>query len=214
MMNMGKSGKAKIPHNMKGDGLDDLIMALNWALGYSDQTVDYPEVDGVKPVSDIRPEWFYSAINGTPNFSELNAIRLYRSDTNKFDDTATTFSGISLVEMQHLDHLQEFVLAIGGNLADSQVGYSTEVLDEDTRNSKDNKSALNVAISGEQDTIAHYKTLLTKCNNAKDSMAKTVAIQLLNKLIADETYHIKLFKEELNKLNKSSIDKFKSALKK
>lgn len=199
MMGMGMSkDSTKLKHDMSGDGFDDWVMSVNWAFGYLDQTIDFPEVDDAKPGDGIEPEWFLEALAGTPDFSELNAIKLYRADVNKFDDIATVFSGISFVEMMHYDHLQEFILAIGGQV--DNIPYSNKVLARLNEKSKNNKAALRVAIKGEQDTIDEYNRIMAKCKAAKDSVTKTLALQLLNKLIADEKTHIKFFQKELDKL--------------
>lgn len=199
MSGMGMSkNSTKLKHDMKGDGFDDWVMSVNWAFGYLDQTIDFPEVDDAKAGDGIEPEWFYEALAGTPDFSELNAIKLYRADVNKFDDVATVFSGISFVEMMHYDHLQEFILAIGGQV--DNIPYSNKVLAKLNDKSKSNKAALRVAIQGEKDTIAEYNRIITKCNAAKDSVTKALALQLLNKLIADEQTHIQFFQKELDKL--------------
>lgn len=182
----------------KGDGFDDLTTIMNWAFGYSDKTLAFPEADDVKPNMGIDPEWFMEVLAGTPGFSEINAIRLYRADTNKFDDIATLFSGISFVEMQHYDHLQELILALGGKVDD--ITYTNTDLAIANEQSDTPRNALNVAIKSEQDTIKEYQRIIKLCNKVKNSKTKEIAIQILNKLIADEKKHIQLLQEQLKAL--------------
>lgn len=188
--------KEFLKHNMKGDQFDDWVMTSNWLFGYLDQTLDFPEVDNVKSGQGIEPEWFYDVLAGTPDYSELNAIRQYRANTNKFDDVATIFSGVSFVEMMHYDHLQEFILALGGQV--DNIPYQNTELVKINEASVDNRTALQVAIKGEEDTIKEYERLKELCGNAEDSPTKEVAFQLLNKLIADERKHIAVFKDALS----------------
>lgn len=184
--------------NKKGDQFDPWVMSVNFLFGYMDQTYDFPEVDGISGNDEVKAEWFYPILAGTPDYSELNAIRLYRADVNKFDDIATIFSGISFVEMQHYDHLQEFILALGGKV--DNIPYTNEELVKSNEASKDNRSALQEAIQGEKDTIAEYERLKSLVNEVTDSKTKEVALQLLNKLIADERKHIEVFTDKMRTL--------------
>lgn len=207
-MNIGSMQKnmstTTLRHDKKGDGFDDWVMAVNQLFGYSDKTIDYPEVDEVKPNQGIQPEWFYGVMAGPADFSEINAIKLYRSNVNKHDDVATLFSGVSFVEMQHYDHLQELILALGGK--PDTIAYDNSTFVKLSTDSKDNVSALKIAIQGEKDTIAEYRRIKLLCREAKDSPTKMVALQLLNKLIADEKVHLQLYQEKLNNTKVITVD--------
>lgn len=187
----------QLKHNFKGDGFDDWVTDMNWLFGYTDRSLDYPEVDGIKKNAGIKPEWFYEVFAGTPGFSELNAIRLYRSDVNKFDDIATDMAGISMVEMEHYDHLQELILALGGK--PDTVSYENSDLMVATGKSIDVNSALRIGIQSERDTIKEYQHIISLCNEQPDSETKDICIQLLNKLIADERKHIEILQSRLDK---------------
>lgn len=191
--------KEFLVHNKNQDDFDNFVHSSNYNFGYLDKTIDFPEVDNAKAGQGIEAEWFYEVLAGTPGFSELNAIRLYRSDNTKYDSIATLMAGISMVEMQHYDHLQEFILQIGGNI--DGIEYDNSELRSATEGSTDVKIALAISIESEKETIREYERIMELCKAAEDSPTKEIALQLLNKLIADEKSHIGFFQEKLNSLN-------------
>jgi hypothetical protein len=87
-----------IKHKM-GNDFDPFVEGANRNFGYQDNALDFPEYDNVDQHSGIKPEGFYEVYKGTPGFSEINAIRLYTSDSAKYDSLSTLFFGVALVEM-------------------------------------------------------------------------------------------------------------------
>ncbi|MCC8174116.1 MAG: hypothetical protein LIO65_07005, partial [Odoribacter sp.] len=152
-------------------------------------------------------EWFVPVYGGSETFSELNAIRLYTSDSAKLDDEATLFMGVSLVEMLHRDKLGDFILALGGNI--DSIPYNNAQLLELQQKSTKKEEALRTAIDSEKDTIKEYQRIKKLCLDTPESATRTTALKLLEKLIADEKKHTEIFE---NALSSSSKPKDKNSV--
>lgn len=182
-----------------GNDFDAFVEGANQNFGYLNKSIDFPSYDKAMSGQGIEAEWFYNVYGGTEAFSELNAIRLYTSDSAKFDSVATLFFGVALVEMLHRDKLGDFILSLGGNI--DGIEYNNSELKSETEGSTDVKSALAISIESEKDTISEYGRIMELCKAAQDSPTKEIALQLLNKLIADENVHLKYFQEKLDNLS-------------
>lgn len=104
-----------------GDAFDPLIASQNKLFGFSDINFDWPNTDLAQPNDGVDPELFYNVANGTPDYSEINAIQFYRNMAEKYDNVATAYSGVSIVEMQHWDKVKDFINKIGGGCLHSKV---------------------------------------------------------------------------------------------
>ena len=137
--------------------VEDLADALVDNMPYADNSVLYPEFDTVKRDDGVFPEWFYPAMSGINDFSELNSILMYTRQNTKFDDIGELLLGIALVEMKHYDKLQDFIKALGGNV--DRHYSSTKVETGST-----SVEALRVAIKAERAAIAAYHKVQNQLN--------------------------------------------------
>lgn len=182
-----------------GDAFDTLITAQNKLFGFSDINFDWPNTDLAQPNDGVDPELFYNVANGTPDYSEINAIQFYRNMAEKYDNVATAYSGVSIVEMQHWDKVKDFINKIGGDVY--IVKYDNSGLISITERAIDPISAIKESIRSEKDTINEYEYIKSKIENESMTVTQQIAVLLLNKLIADETYHInEIFKPILANL--------------
>ncbi len=186
-------------HNFKQNDFDGFVDSVNFNFGYLDKTVEMPLLDGIKPQSDIDPAWFYDSYQGSSDGSELNAIKLYRRNASRFDEVSTVFSGVSMVEMSHMDTLSDVILGLGGDI--DIIPYDNSGFIKNAVASVDAKKALQIAIGGEQFTINEYKIIKSKLSKARQSETKTILMGVLDKLIADEVKHIEIYTEKLKALN-------------
>lgn len=171
-----------------GDAFDPLITAQNKLFGFSDINFDWPNTDLAQPNDGVDPELFYNVANGTPDYSEINAIQFYRNMAEKYDNVATAYSGVSIVEMQHWDKVKDFINKIGGDVY--IVKYDNSDLISITERAIDPISAIKESIRSEKDTINEYEYIKSQIENESMTVTQQIAVLLLNKLIADETYHI------------------------
>lgn len=181
-----------------GNAYESMTDSINFIGKYSDSRFQFPDIDSITDNGGIEADWFKPAYSGSEDFSELNAIQLYRAFNDTYDELSEMFLGVAIVEMGHMEKLSGLITKLGGNLI---VNYTNEKLNESITNGmKDLKSALQEAIQGERDTIAEYERLKEMCNGVADSDTKEIALQLLNKLIADERKHIETFTNTLRSL--------------
>ncbi len=180
--------------------VDTMISAIDQMLLTSDNTIDYPTTTPV-PQDDIDPNWFKESYKGSGNNSEFGAIQLYLADIEIGDQLQDLFAGIAVTEMHHYDKLQGLIKALGGDLL---IDYSNSGLNKDITDSSNYRKALEIGIKNEIATNDLYKETLIKLDSAKDSVTKKYCIDLINKLIADEIVHIKLFQEALDNLPKET----------
>lgn len=185
--------KTILLHNpAKQDNVEAMADALVESMRYANSSVDYPDVSKAKPDDDVPAEWFYKAYVGTAPTSELTAILQYTQQRMIFDEIGETFLGIALTEMKHYDRLGDFINRIGGNV--SRPAFSAAKVDITTKSAAE---AVQINIHAEQDTIAEYEKLIQRiqANNPTPTVTSALAIQLINKIVADEHVHVRLLAE-------------------
>lgn len=185
--------KTILLHNpAKRDNVEAMADALVESMRYANSAVDYPDVSKAKPDDGVPAEWFYKAYVGTAPTSELTAILQYTQQRMIFDEIGETFLGIALTEMKHYDRLGDFINRIGGNV--SRPAFSAAKVDITTKSAAE---AVQINIRAEQDTIAEYEKLIQRIqtNNPTPTVTSALAIQLINKIVADEHVHVRLLAE-------------------
>lgn len=185
--------KTILLHNpAKQDNVEAMADALVESMRYVNSSVDYPDVSKAKPDDGVPAEWFYKAYVGTAPTSELTAILQYTQQRMIFDEIGETFLGIALTEMKHYDRLGDFINRIGGNV--SRPAFSAAKVDITTKSAAE---AVQINIRAEQDTIAEYEKLIQRiqANNPTPTVTSALAIQLINKIVADERVHVRLLAE-------------------
>jgi rubrerythrin len=185
--------KTILLHNpAKQDNVEAMADALVESMRYANSAVDYPDVSKAKPDDGVPAEWFYKAYVGTAPTSELTAILQYTQQRMIFDEIGETFLGIALTEMKHYDRLGDFINRIGGNV--SRPAFSAAKVDITTKSAAE---AVQINIHAEQDTIAEYEKLIQRiqANNPTPTVTSALAIQLINKIVADEHVHVRLLAE-------------------
>ena len=170
--------------------LDDLTLGLVNAMKYSDSEVVYPRGGEPKAGDGVDPSWFYAIYRGTNGFSELNAINQYISQEALFEDIGEMMMGIALVEMKHLDKLGDLIMDLGGDITQK---YETTYVEY----GKTAKEAVELGIKAENSTIEEYNKIVDKVAALPQNDTTKFVLNLLAKLIADEQFHIKLFKQWL-----------------
>lgn len=171
---------------------EEFVNAMVENMKYCDSSVVYPSYEVCRK-GDVPAELFYEAYAGLGNNSERTAIHQYVTMQAKYEELGTLMLGIAIVEMKHMDRLGDLITTLGGTLDQKWNNDSIEYGD-------DPKSALELAIEGEEATIKSYQNLIAKLASYKNLTAET-CIQLLNKLIADEVVHLNLFKKALEDFN-------------
>lgn len=185
--------KTILLHNpAKQDNVEAMADALVESMRYANSAVDYPDVSKAKPDDGVPAEWFYKAYVGTAPTSELTAILQYTQQRMIFDQIGETFLGIALTEMKHYNRLGDFINRIGGNV--SRPAFSAAKVDITTKSAAE---AVQINIHAEQDTIAEYEKLIQRiqANNPTPTVTSALAIQLINKIVADEHVHVRLLAE-------------------
>jgi rubrerythrin len=185
--------KTILLHNpAKQDNVEAMADALVESMRYANSAVDYPDISKAKPDDGVPAEWFYKAYVGTAPTSELTAILQYTQQRMIFDQIGETFLGIALTEMKHYDRLGDFINRIGGNV--SRPAFSAAKVDITTKSAAE---AVQINIRAEQDTIAEYEKLIQRiqANNPTPTVTSALAIQLINKIVADEHVHVRLLAE-------------------
>lgn len=185
--------KTILLHNpAKQDNVEAMADALVESMRYANSAVDYPDVSKAKPDDGVPAEWFYKAYVGTAPTSELTAILQYTQQRMIFEQIGETFLGIALTEMKHYDRLGDFINRIGGNV--SRPAFSAAKVDITTKSAAE---AVQINIHAEQDTIAEYEKLIQRiqANNPTPTVTSALAIQLINKIVADERVHVCLLAE-------------------
>lgn len=182
------------------NSVDDLTDALVNVMRYSDNSVEYPEVENAEPDDGVIAEWFYPIYNGTNDFSELTAILMYTRQETKFSEIGELMLGIALTEMKHYAKLGDLIRALGGKITQR---YTTEYV----KTGSTPRKALEKAISSEVSTIKFYNELLDKISQVKETKTTLIAQQLINKLIADEEVHKVLLSEALSEFSVEEEEK-------
>ena len=185
--------KTILLHNpAKQDNVEAMADALVESMRYANSAVDYPDISKAKADDGVPAEWFYKAYVGTVPASELTAILQYTQQRMLFDEIGETFLGIALTEMKHYDRLGDFINRIGGNV--SRPAFSAAKVDITTKSAAE---AIQINIVAEEDTISAYEKLSQRiqANNPTPTVTSALAIQLINKIVADEHVHVRLLVE-------------------
>ena len=154
--------------------------------------IPYPPIE-VKEKNPIYANLIL--LNYAGSVSELSAVTQYvyheiAFSDNKYPDISETIKGISIVEMHHLQILGELIVKLG-----KDPGYwiykhkktnlwTPEFLSFNT----DLKKALTIDIIDEKEAIAQYKRTAKQIDD-------THIVDIIDRIILDEEYHIKLFTE-------------------
>lgn len=185
--------KTILLHNpAKQDNVEAMADALVESMRYADHAIDYPDISKAKADDGVPAEWFYKVYAGITGTSELTAIIQYTQQRMLFDQIGETFLGIALTEMKHYDRLGDFIHHLGH--AVSKPVFSAAKVDITTESAAE---AIQINIRAEQDTIAEYEKLIQRiqAGNPTPTTTSTLAVQLLNKIIADERVHVRLLAE-------------------
>ena len=185
--------KTILLHNpAKQDNVEAMADALVESMRYANSAVDYPDISKARPDDGVPAERFYKAYVGTAPTSELTAILQYTQQRMLFDEIGETFLGIALTEMKHYDRLGDFINHIGGNV--SRPAFSAAKVDITTKSAAE---AVQINIVAEEDTISAYEKLSQRiqANNPTPTVTSALAIQLINKIVADEHVHVRLLAE-------------------
>lgn len=176
----------------KQDNVEAMADALVESMRYADHAIDYPDISKAKADDGVPAEWFYKAYAGITGTSELTAIIQYTQQRMLFDQIGETFLGIAITEMKHYDRLGDFIHHLGH--AVSKPVFSAAKVDITTESAIE---AVQINIRAEQDTIAEYEKLIQRiqAGNPTPTTTSTLAVQLLNKIIADERVHVRLLAE-------------------
>lgn len=161
--------------------------ALVDVLKYSDSTVEWVEPDDMKKNDGVLAEWFYPAVESEP-YSEITAILQYTQQESSFEDIGDLMLGIALVEMKHYATVRDVIMKLGGEMPRQYSNRSVEI-------GSTVSEALQLAAKSEMATIDFYQSVLKRITT--DTESAKIAKQILTKLIADETLHLKLINEQL-----------------
>lgn len=170
--------------------VDRMADALVDVLKYSNSEVEWPKTSDLRPNDGVRPEWLYPAIESS-DYSEITSILQYTQQEAVFDEIGELLLGIALVEMKHYAGVRDAIVALGGKLPQP---YSSKNVKIGTSPVE----ALTLAIELEIATIEFYKSVEVKLSQDTDSVI--IMKQLLKKLIADESLHLKLLNKYLKGL--------------
>lgn len=183
--------------------IDRMADALVDVLKYSDSNVAWPEMDGLPNDPAVKAEWFYPALQSS-DASEIIAILLYTQQSGLYDEEiGDLVLGIGLVEMKHFANIRDLVLLLGGTIPQP-------LNDKNLKLGNTVEEALAINVQSELDTIIYYRSVKEKITSTTPT---AIAIKkTLDKLIADESLHLKLFVEAANErgvqnLIKDSVDK-------
>ena len=174
--------------------VDAMADAIVDVLQFSNSEVEWPDMDALEADPEIKPEWFYPALQGNDS-SEMMSILEYTQMAGLFDEQiGNLMLGVALVEMKHFANIRDTVIAMGGTLP--------QPLDTKTLELGSNAGeALAISVHNEIATINFYESLLDKVTST--SVNGQIVRQMLVKLIADESLHLKLFAQELVKMKLS-----------
>ncbi|MCP9610657.1 ferritin-like domain-containing protein [Coprobacter tertius] len=170
--------------------IDRMADSLVDVLKYSQTEVEWPEPADLKPNDGVKPEWFYPAIENA-EYSEISSILQYTQQEALFDEIGELMLGIALVEMKHFASVRDAIVALGGKLPQP---FDNKNIKLGTNASE----ALILAAQAEIETIKFYKSIKTYLIETTDSV--NITRQLLTKLIADETLHLKMINDRLKNI--------------
>lgn len=177
-------------------------------IGCTNHAYKYPEIDSLIPNVEIAKLLVPLYIGDKSiDASEITAILLYTNQKNVFEKYSEEFLTISLAEMIHADRLKELIVKLGGKI--TQVYTNTEA----TKIGSSVKEALQIAINSEIQTIANYEEVIKKLETFTFYPQRTIIIQYLNKIIADEKIHWEIFKQLLDQENMNDFVVSKTEIK-
>ena len=142
--------------------VSDLANALVETMRFCDNTIDYPNLEGIKPDNGVVAEWFYPIYNGSNGFSEISAIMLYTTQEAMYEEVGELFLGIGMVEMKHYDKLADVINLLGGKITQKYDNSKVVV-------GKSVKVAIQAAIQAEKATIKYYNELVKKINKVEEN---------------------------------------------
>lgn len=137
-------------------------------------------------------------LNYAGSVSEFSAITQYTYHEialkYKFEEVSETIQGIAEVEMHHLQMLGELIVKLGKSpgywiCKHKKLNFWTP---EFISYSTDLKKVLAVDINDEKEAITQYKRTIQQIDDS-------YIIDIIDRIILDEEYHIKLFTELYNK---------------
>lgn len=177
-------------------------------IGCTNHAYKYPDIDSLIPNAEIAKLLVPLYIGDKSiDASEITAILLYTNQKNVFEKYSEEFLTISLAEMIHADRLKEIIVKLGGKI--TQVYTNTEA----TKIGSSVKEALQIAINSEIQTIANYEEVIKKLEIFTFYPQRTIIIQYLNKIIADEKIHWEIFKKLLDQENMNDFVVSKTEIK-
>ena len=164
---------------------------------FSDAEHQYPSLDKVKRDDGVIAEWFYPAMNGQSDVSELKAILTYTTQNIVHEEIGNLILGMSFVEMQHYDKLSELIHKLGGRLRGAPNKITVEAGDTV-------EDAIKAAISSEQASIDFYNSIKERLKEVTETTTVKIVAQLMDKFIGDETVHLELFNKKLQEYETSN----------
>lgn len=167
--------------------IDRMADALVDVLKYSDSTVEWVEVDDMKKNDGVLAEWFYPAVESEP-YSEITAILQYTQQEASFEEIGELMLGIALVEMKHYATVRDIIVKLGGTIPRQYSNRNVEI-------GGSVSEALQLAAQAEIATIDFYRSIIKQLT--ADTETVRIAKQILGKLIADETLHLKMINQQL-----------------
>lgn len=170
--------------------IDRMADSLVDVLKYSDSSVEWPEAEHFEADSEINPEWFYPALQSGA-MSEIMAILLYTQQAGLYDEEiGDLVLGIGLVEMKHFANIRDTVLSLGGTIPQPMNGAGLLL-------GASVNDALAINVKNEFATIKYYQSVKDKIKS--ESQTAKLIQAMLDKLIADESLHLKMFYQELDR---------------
>lgn len=185
--------------------LEEMAEATVNALDYSDSKVEYPDISRVQkwPKEIILP--LYDLYKNT-RYSELASILMYTQHQARFGEIGELMLGIGLVEMVHYDKLGDFLLK-ASDVMDTDIPGNNQltvhpIIDLGTSA----ESALRLSLQSEKETLEEYQKVFDSLNK-EEYIKRSDYIpvsHLIEKLIADEEYHITLLNKALKEYEDSN----------
>jgi hypothetical protein len=197
----GNKAMERIKHKqmVMKNKVDDLTDALVNIMQYSDSSVDYPNIDAAEVDDGVVAEWFYPIYNGMNDFSELTAILMYTSQESTFEEIGEVMLGIALTEMKHYAKLGDFICKLGGSIKQKYNNSGVTI-------GNNAREALEIAYESEVKTINFYDAIKERIEKTKSTTTTAIALQLIDKIKADEEVHKRLLNAEFLKYPKKEND--------
>lgn len=195
-----------IPRQRGENNLDDnFATGTVQSFGYADKSVNYPSGLGdiiMKSTDSYLVGLLLRSYNDPTPTSETAATIQYADANLYYDINTETYLGIGMVEMVHRQRIGEAIVHFGGSdMMKVQAFNTSQILFGDSE-----EEFINIAIAAESSTILAYqndiKTVQQRATAEKRELtaAEAWVIELLGKLISDETWHIKLLNQAKSNL--------------